>query len=86
MLCVRDLCARFGDFALENISLEVWANERVGIVGKSGSGKSLLAKLLMGLVAGSDIRGSITLQGIERKSRRLPYQLASDGARSALKA
>ncbi|MDL0081418.1 ABC transporter ATP-binding protein [Helicobacter sp. XJK30-2] len=72
VLCVRDLCARFGDFALENISLEVWANERVGIVGKSGSGKSLLAKLLMGLVAGSDIRGSITLQGIEANLAACP--------------
>ena len=72
LLCVRDLCAEFGDFALQDIALEVWANERVGIVGESGSGKSLLAKLLMGLALGSDIRGSITLQGIEANLATIP--------------
>ena len=71
LLCVRDLCAEFGDFALQDIALEVWANERVGIVGESGSGKSLLAKLLMGLVQGNE-RGEIRFQGIEQNLATIP--------------
>ena len=71
LLCVRDLCAEFGDFALQDIALEVWANERVGIVGESGSGKSLLAKLLMGLVQGN-VCGEICLQGIEQNLATIP--------------
>ncbi|ETD27930.1 ATP-binding cassette domain-containing protein [Helicobacter canis] len=71
LLCVRDLRAEFGDFALQDIALEVWANERVGIVGESGSGKSLLAKLLMGLVQGN-ARGEIRFQGIEQNLATIP--------------
>lgn len=71
LLYVRDLRAEFGDFALQDIALEVWSKEHVGIVGESGSGKSLLAKLLMGLVQGNAC-GDIRLQGIEQNLATIP--------------
>lgn len=50
LLRAQGIHARFGEFALENVSLEVFARDRVAIIGESGSGKSLLAKLLLWLI------------------------------------
>ncbi|HET7571258.1 MAG TPA: ABC transporter ATP-binding protein [Gaiellaceae bacterium] len=45
--------------ALDGVSIEVGANESVGIVGESGSGKTTLARILVGLEKASD--GTITI-------------------------
>lgn len=50
---------------LHDISLEIKANQFIGIAGESGCGKSTLAKLLVGLANNYD--GNIAVQGIERK-------------------
>jgi NitT/TauT family transport system ATP-binding protein len=54
---------RGGDevIALEDVSLEIGANELVCLVGPSGCGKSTLLRLVAGLLAPS--RGAITIDG-----------------------
>jgi ATP-binding cassette subfamily C protein LapB len=49
--------------ALTRVSLRVRAGERVGVIGRIGSGKTTLAKLLVGLYAPAE--GSILIDGIE---------------------
>ena len=65
ILRAQGICAHFGEFALENVGLEVFARDRVAIIGESGSGKSLLAKLLLGLMAPESTTGKITLAGTQ---------------------
>ena len=48
--------------ALEDVSIEVGANESVGLVGESGSGKTTLARTLVGLEHPTS--GTITIDGI----------------------
>ncbi len=49
--------------ALDNISLEISAQEKVGIIGRIGSGKSSLLKLIVGLY--TPTQGEILLDGID---------------------
>ncbi len=62
MLQVKNLNASFGDFALQNISFSLAKNERLGILGESGSGKSLLSQLLLGLASPRRISGEILFE------------------------
>ena len=66
MICVRDLVVGFGQqIVLDHLDLDVRRGEILGIVGASGSGKSVLLRTIIGLVpkrqgkivsAGSDFR------------------------------
>ncbi|MFG1954217.1 dipeptide ABC transporter ATP-binding protein [Micromonospora sp. NPDC048830] len=49
--------------ACDDVSIEVRANESIGIVGESGSGKTSLARMLVGLEEPTG--GSIVIDGIE---------------------
>jgi peptide/nickel transport system ATP-binding protein len=52
--------------AIENVSLEVRANEILCVVGESGSGKSILARSIMGLFPSPHVRpsaGRVMLEG-----------------------
>ena len=49
--------------ALTRVSLNIRAGERVGVIGRVGSGKTTLAKLLIGLYAPTE--GSILVDGVE---------------------
>ncbi|MGX3044813.1 ATP-binding cassette domain-containing protein [Helicobacter sp. T3_23-1056] len=62
MLQVKNLNASFGDFALQNISFSLAKNERLGILGESGSGKSLLSQILLGLASPERLSGEILFE------------------------
>ncbi len=59
---VSNLCNRFGDFIVhENLDLHVQQGEIIGVVGGSGSGKSVLMRSILALHKPS--RGSIQVLG-----------------------
>jgi oligopeptide/dipeptide ABC transporter ATP-binding protein len=67
VLAVENLSVRTGGTTLvEDVSFTIGAGERVGLIGESGSGKSLTATSLMGLLPdGVHSDGSIRLDGVE---------------------
>ncbi|RDU51433.1 ABC transporter ATP-binding protein [Helicobacter sp. MIT 01-3238] len=62
MLQVKNLNASFGEFALKNISFSLAHRERLGILGESGSGKSLLSQVILGLATPSKLSGEILFE------------------------
>lgn len=78
-LVVEDLTVRFGDtLAVDHVSFEVGETERLGIIGASGSGKSVTSLAVAGLLSETaQVSGSIRLDGQElvglgeREYRRL---------------
>ena len=48
-------------YALDNVSFEVGKGEIVGIVGRNGSGKSTILKILTGVL--SPTEGSVSIEG-----------------------
>ncbi len=68
MLSVSDLCVRFGarEPVVEGVCFDLAAGERLGLIGESGSGKSVTALAIMGLLAETArISGSVRLHGEE---------------------
>ncbi|HEU4460599.1 MAG TPA: type I secretion system permease/ATPase [Methylibium sp.] len=53
------------DAALEGVSFRITAGERVALIGKVGSGKSTIQKLLLGLYAPTE--GAVLLDGIDMR-------------------
>ncbi len=52
ILSASDLCLSFGtDIILDRISLGVGENDKIGIVGVNGAGKSMLLKMLAGRIS-----------------------------------
>lgn len=54
---------------LKNVELEIYKNERIGVVGRSGSGKSTLVKLLLGFYDFEP--GSIMVDGMAVSKQQL---------------
>lgn len=68
LLEVRDLGVRFGRrrCAVDQLSFTINAGERIGVIGESGSGKTVTALAVMGLLAeNAVVSGSIELDGHE---------------------
>ncbi len=69
LLAVADLRVAFGRSrteVLHGISFEIAPQERVGVIGESGSGKSVTALAVMGLLAeNATVSGSVRLHGRE---------------------
>ncbi len=66
LLSVRHLTVSFGKKqVVRNVSFNVEKGQTVALVGASGSGKTLTALSVLGLVDGADIRGSIQFDGQE---------------------
>lgn len=75
-----DVTQQFGEFsALMNISLQVFAGERIALVGSSGAGKSTLIKLLNGTlqptsgtvnIFGQNVR-QLTARQLRRSQRQI---------------
>ncbi|OHE57492.1 MAG: hypothetical protein A2Y36_04245 [Treponema sp. GWA1_62_8] len=80
-VAARRICARFPasgndvpGFALDSVSFEIPAGSTLGILGSSGSGKTLLLKALAGLVnldAGAFFMGSRRLDLLASHERRI---------------
>jgi phospholipid/cholesterol/gamma-HCH transport system ATP-binding protein len=64
MIEARDLVVGFGDqIVLDHLSIDVRRGEILGVVGASGSGKSVLLRTLIGLIPKR--AGSIVLDGLD---------------------
>jgi phospholipid/cholesterol/gamma-HCH transport system ATP-binding protein len=64
LIRIRDLVVAFGDqTVLDHLSLDVRRGEILGVVGASGSGKSVLLRTIIGLVPTQ--HGSITIAGAD---------------------
>jgi phospholipid/cholesterol/gamma-HCH transport system ATP-binding protein len=51
VISIKGLCKSFGDFdILKDISLDVFKGENMVVLGRSGAGKSVLIKILVGLL------------------------------------
>jgi len=68
LLDVRDLCVDFGrhrTMVLDNANLSLEQGQRLGLVGASGSGKTVFASAVMGLLPdNAHVTGSIVFQGM----------------------
>ena len=67
LLAVRDLSVSFGRrHVLHEVSFELSAGQRLGLIGESGSGKSLTALAVLGLLPdAARANGSVQLEGRE---------------------
>lgn len=64
IVAVDNISVRYnGHFALEDISFELEAGERIAVVGPNGAGKSTLFQVLAGLLRPS--RGTVSIKGHE---------------------
>lgn len=66
VLTVENMTKRFlGTTALKEVSMELYDQEILALMGENGAGKSTLMKILSGLYPGSETDGSIYLHGEE---------------------
>src|SRR5437762_14340777 len=72
MLAVRDLAVEFATTdgvvsAVNGVGFELAAGETLAILGESGSGKSVTAQAVMGLIdrPGRVVAGSVTFGGVD---------------------
>ncbi|MBW4718427.1 ATP-binding cassette domain-containing protein [Saccharothrix obliqua] len=86
LLEVAGLTVRSGDrVLLDGLDFAVGAGERVGLVGGSGSGKSLTALALLGLLpAGMTVEGGVRLAGVDLLGRSDRELSAVRGSRIAM--
>jgi ATP-binding cassette subfamily B protein len=61
-------------WVLDEINMEIGQGERIGLIGSTGSGKSTLVDLLMGLLEPTE--GQILIDGIDLHDPRHPERLA----------
>lgn len=80
ILRVRDLNVQIADkTVLDDVTLDIGASERVGLIGASGSGKSMLVKAITGLLPrAARVDGDITMGGTR-------LQVGDDAAFAALR-
>ena len=69
LIKVSDLVFKYpdGTLALENINLDINANQFIALIGQNGAGKTTLAKCLNGLL--KPISGSVNIDNLDTKER-----------------
>jgi molybdate transport system ATP-binding protein/molybdate/tungstate transport system ATP-binding protein len=72
MLAIKGIGKKAGSFALRNISLEIKKGEYYTLLGVSGSGKTLLLKIIAGFL--SPDTGTIFLNGDDITHRRMQHR------------
>ena len=71
MISVQGVHKRFGaQMVLDGVDLEVKPEETVAVVGPSGVGKSVLLKLILGIL--NPERGEITIRAVSYTHLTLP--------------
>ncbi|OFY71403.1 MAG: hypothetical protein A3G23_04415 [Bacteroidetes bacterium RIFCSPLOWO2_12_FULL_37_12] len=66
MISIRNLRKSFGtNVVIDDIDLDIYDGERLCVIGKSGTGKSVLVKLIIGLLEKDD--GEIFIDGLNTK-------------------
>lgn len=87
LLIARDLQVNFGPtVAVERISFEVRPGERVGLIGESGSGKSVTALAAIGLLpATAAVAGDLRWNGVGDSSRSTDLVRAPESDRAPLR-
>lgn len=70
MIEIENLNYRYkkGEYILKNINLQIQQGECIAIVGKNGSGKSTMAKLIAGIM--KPTHGDIFIDGINTKNKK----------------
>lgn len=67
LVAVQNVSKRFGAVqALDRVSLDLFAGQRVAFVGANGSGKTTLMRALLGLL---EMQGSVHIGGVDVRSR-----------------
>ena len=62
-----------GIFAVNGISLEINQGEYIAVVGRNGSGKSTVAKLINGLISPKE--GNVTVFGMNTKEKKDIFEI-----------
>ena len=63
IICVRDLWAGYEDeVVLENVDLDVYRHDFIGLIGPNGGGKTTLLRVLLGLL--TPMRGTVEIMGL----------------------
>src|SRR5215470_15489077 len=71
LICADDLVVGFGEqIVLDHLSLDLRRGEILGVVGASGSGKSVLMRTLIGLIPKR--QGRIAFAGLQLKDAAEP--------------
>ena len=61
MISINNLTVAYGGFTLLNeINFHISENDKIGLVGKNGAGKSTILKLICGFQSPTSSKGSIT--------------------------
>ncbi len=57
------------DFDLSNINIEIEKNDKIGIIGKTGCGKSTIIQMIIGIIKGSEVEVCVDNKVINSQTR-----------------
>ena len=69
LLVVNNLCKKYRDFQLKNVSFTLDAGYILGLVGQNGAGKTTLMKLIQNIVAKTS--GDVIIDGLDYKKNEI---------------